>query len=292
MMSRQQFHEPDYSSKSNGNFSIGYHTDMVRDTSRVGAFEKAIKKVVKKGDRVLELGCGSGILSIIAASCGASVVAVEADSHIASLARKNFSKYNDLDITLIEDDAIAFINNDKTEKFDVIIAELMSIWCIEEPQVPIINLAREKVLADGGCVIPNSIANFMAVGNFTFGNEIVECAYPIARFTGIPDASLMSETKCVNTLDFENQVPLQMKGEVIFEMYASAEINCVQISSLVELVDGVTFYTSDTLMPVTIVPLQIPLKVSKGDKIAISYDYTHRSPLDNAVFVARKIDET
>jgi ribosomal protein L11 methyltransferase len=107
---------------------------MVRDASRVGAFEKAIKKVVKKGDKVLELGCGSGILSIIAASCGATVVAVEADRHIALLAKKNFDKYSDLDITLIETDAVKFINSDEAQKFDVIIAELMSIWCLEEPQ--------------------------------------------------------------------------------------------------------------------------------------------------------------
>ncbi len=289
-MSRQKLQEPNYKD-ANGNFAMGYHTDMVRDASRVGTFEKAIKQVVKKGDRVLELGCGSGILSIIAGQCGASVIAVEADNHIASLARKNFDKYSTLDITLIEEDAVSFINAYELEKFDVIIAELMSIWCIEEPQVPIINLARAEVLAVGGSIIPRTISNFMAVGNFTFGNDIVDCAYPIARFTGIPDASLVSETKCVNTLNFENQVPLIMQGEVTFEMYASAEINCVQISSLVELVGGVTFYTSDTLMPVTIVPLQIPLKVSRGDKITISYEYKHRSPLEDAIFIARKVDD-
>ena len=288
-MSRQKLQEPNYK-EANGSFSMGYHTDMIRDTSRVGAFEEAIKKVVKKGDRVLELGCGSGILSIIAASCGATVVAIEADSNIASLARKNFAKYGELDITLIEDDAISFIDSYKLEKFDVIIAELMSIWCIEEPQVPIINLAREKVLADGGCIIPNDISNFMAVGSFTFGNDIVECPYPIARFTGIPDALLLSETKFVNSLNFDNDIPMQMSGEVVFDVYASGELNCVQISSLVELVDGVTFYNSDTLMPITIVPLVAPLSVSKGDRVVVSYNYTHRSPLESAVFEARISD--
>jgi len=288
-MSRQKLQEPDYR-EANGSFSMGYHTDMLRDSSRVGAFEKAIKKVVKKGDRVLELGCGTGILSIIVASCGATVVAVEADSNIAQLAQKNFSIHKELDIELVEDDAIHFIENYSFENFDIIIAELMSIWCIEEPQVKIVNLAREKVLVNGGVIIPNDISNFMAVGNFTFGNELVECLYPIARFTGIPDATLLTETKLVNSITFDDEVPLEMQGEVVFELYASGVINCVQISSLVELVDGVTFYNSDTLMPVTIVPLQSPLSVLKGDKIVISYSYTHRSSLESAIFVASKAD--
>ena len=196
-----------------------------------------------------------------------------------------------MDITLIEDDAISFIDSYKLEKFDVIIAELMSIWCIEEPQVPIFNLARKKALATNGVVIPTRISNFMAIGNFDFGNELVECVYPIARFTGIPDAVLLSETKLVNSLDFDDEVSIDMEGEVVFDVYASGEINCVQISSLVELVDGVTFYTSDTLMPVSIVPLKIPIEVKRGDRVVISYAYRHRSALESAIFIAKKIDE-
>jgi len=288
--SRQNLQTPDYI-HSNGNFSLGYHTDMIRDRSRVGAFEKALKQVVKKGDRVLEIGCGSGILSIIAASCGASVTALEADKHIAKLAKKNFDKHNNLDITLIEGDAVEFLKEFEGEKFDVIVAELMSIWCIEEPQVPIVNLARKKALATNGVVIPTRISNFMAIGNFDFGNELVECVYPIARFTGIPDAVLLSETKLVNSLDFYDEVSIDMEGEVVFDVYASGEINCVQISSLVELVDGVTFYTSNTLMPVSIVPLKIPIEVKRGDRVVISYAYRHRSALESAIFIAKKIDE-
>ena len=157
--------------------------------------------------------------------------------------------------------------------------------------MPIINIAREKVLAPQGVIIPNVISNFMAVGHFVFGNDLVDCVYPIARFTGIPDATLLSETKFVNALDFNETSALEMTGEVVFDVYASGELNCVQLSSLVELMDGITFYTSDTLMPVTIIPLDAPLKVNKGDKVTISYRYTHRSALENSIFHATLLNE-
>ncbi|WP_456380522.1 50S ribosomal protein L11 methyltransferase [Hydrogenimonas sp.] len=52
---------------------------------------KAIGKVVREGDTLLDVGCGSGILGIAAAMLGARVDACDTDPLAVENARKNFS---------------------------------------------------------------------------------------------------------------------------------------------------------------------------------------------------------
>ncbi|HYR29723.1 MAG TPA: 50S ribosomal protein L11 methyltransferase, partial [Thermoanaerobaculia bacterium] len=130
------------------------HFMMVRDTVRVSAYRRAIFRHCKD-KTVVEIGCGSGILSIFAAQAGARrVIAIE-ESAIAGLAAAMFEangvadrielrRANSRDVTL-------------DERADVIVHEVLGVDPFGENILPFIEDARERLLAPGGMLIPSAL---------------------------------------------------------------------------------------------------------------------------------------
>lgn len=70
-----------------------YHRPMVLDAKRNDAYAAAIAASIRPGMRVLEIGSGSGILSMLAARAGAErVFTIEARPVMAAIARANIAR--------------------------------------------------------------------------------------------------------------------------------------------------------------------------------------------------------
>jgi predicted RNA methylase len=55
------------------------HKIMLEDTARVGPYREALTRLVTPATRVLDLGCGTGLLGLLALQAGAKVLyAIEA----------------------------------------------------------------------------------------------------------------------------------------------------------------------------------------------------------------------
>ncbi len=74
---------------------------------------------VRKGERILEIGCGSGIVSMHCASNGASVTSVDINPDAVELTRRNFS-----DNGLKADILLSDLYSSVSERYDTIVFNL------------------------------------------------------------------------------------------------------------------------------------------------------------------------
>jgi len=133
---------------------------MLLDRARCDAFREAIRRTVKPGDVVVDLGAGTGLLSFFAAQAGARrVYAIEANA-IADVAAELIEVNGFRErITLIRNNSMKVR---LPERCDVLISEILSVFCFdEENAIEFIADARERFLKPGGRIIPQAADTFV-----------------------------------------------------------------------------------------------------------------------------------
>ena len=133
---------------------------MLRDSVRCKAFRHAILETVTPGCAVLDIGAGTGLLSLFAAQAGARVVYAVERTPIAQLAQRIVTENNFADrINVIHDE---LENVELPEKVDVIVFEWLGGYGVDENLLPIAVLARERWLKPGGRMIPGQVTSWIA----------------------------------------------------------------------------------------------------------------------------------
>ncbi len=151
----------DYYFGSYSNFYI--HEEMLKDSVRTRAYQKAIESNPQdfKDKVVLDIGCGTGILSIFAARAGAKHVYAIENAEIALFAEL-IIKENGLS------DKITVIKGKMEEvtlpvpKVDIIISEWMGYFLLYESMLDSVLWARDKYLVKGGKMLPDKVQMFVA----------------------------------------------------------------------------------------------------------------------------------
>ncbi|KAI3731761.1 hypothetical protein L1987_62950 [Smallanthus sonchifolius] len=141
---------------------VGIHEEMIKDRVRTETYRTAILQHRShiEGKVVVDVGCGTGILSIFCAQAGAKrVYAVDA-SEIALQANEvvKANKLSDRVIVLhgrVEDVQI-------DEEVDVIISEWMGYMLLYESMLGSVIIARDRWLRPGGLILPSIAVLYMA----------------------------------------------------------------------------------------------------------------------------------
>jgi len=141
---------------------FGIHEEMLKDEVRTLTYRNAMyhNRHLFKNKIVLDVGCGTGILSMFAAKAGAAKVYGIEMSNIVEQAKKIVTANNFDNIEIIQ----GKVEEVKlpVEKVDIIISEWMGYCLFYESMLDTVLFARDKWLAPGGMLFPDRTTLFVS----------------------------------------------------------------------------------------------------------------------------------
>lgn len=147
-----------------------WHFGMMNDRRRNEAYARALQNVIarerqRRGEvLVLDIGAGSGLLSMLAARAGAGrVVACEMVDVIADQARAIVAHNGyagRVDVVAAKSTRLE-VGKELPRRADVLVSEILDVGLLGESVVPVLSHARQELLADDAVMIPFGARVFM-----------------------------------------------------------------------------------------------------------------------------------
>ncbi len=136
-----------------------WHFRMMNDEERNQAYDKALSAYVDKDKTVLDIGCGAGLLSMMAARAGAKkVYACEVSDILYHKAQQIF-KANGFGKSIYALNKVStslVAGDDLPGKVDIVVAEVFDTGLLGEKALQTFAHARRHLLKPGGKILPGS----------------------------------------------------------------------------------------------------------------------------------------
>ncbi len=262
------------------------HFRMLRDDVRTDGYRRAIDEVVGENSVVLDLGCGTGILSVFASRAGAARVYAIECAAIGRLAEAIFAA-NATPVVLLRGkaDEVSI-----PERINVLVSEWMGLFLFREKMFEAVVSMRDRVLAEDGVMLPSRVRLFAALASSPYLCE--ERDYFAARPHGVSYApaadwlatrafsrafepsELCSEAALLASLDMLTCSAALPSMDATFKIAQAAELHAICGWFDAQLSPSHAFDTGPS-SPLThweqmCFPFREPLRVEVGDTVSIS----------------------
>lgn len=286
---------------------------------RTFPFVRSIIKNVNEGDKVLEVGAGTGVLSISSAIAGAeSVIGIELnpitvvltdiiteDLYVKGLLARRES------VNIVWSDALKFgvVEYDQyaDHTFDTLISENIYTGMFYELQMQMIARVMENGLVESGREIINGFTH-----RTTSANVIPEAMASAAELVDLGDyeSDLASEVlidieanghgvkkqlcdpQPYDILEYSVEEPSNIMAKMRCKMKSSGSVDAINIYSIVRLSEGdyIMRNENEFLNNDHIVHLNNSIDVEEGDEVLMTIAYNEADSIKDGIFEVRKID--
>ena len=271
------------------------HRSMICDRVRTGAFQRAIDAVVRPRDTVLDVGAGSGILSLFAARAGASRVYAVEQTSIAVLAQELAAANGVAGIVRVIQDDITEV--DLPERVDVIVSEWLGGFGIDEGMLVPVIAARDRWLKPGGVMLPRSVTAWVALVHdrhlfetvaflrddpygIAFGDLVEKTVNEISysgSFRHLAAGDQRSESSQLWTTDADlitlDQAQAAHETETVLHVREHGTANALALWFSAELAPGVSLSVGPGDPPthwgMTTAPLRSPVELTPGMAVRV-----------------------
>jgi protein arginine N-methyltransferase 1 len=269
-------------------YTLAAYGRMIRDRLRIDAYHRALAGAIGPESVVLDIGAGTGIMSLLACRLGARrVIAVDPSAaiHVAGeMAAANGCR-----------DRLEVVQGLSTglelaERADVIVSDLRGILPFERQHIPSVIDARARLLAPGGVLIPRADTLWAApadapdvYGEFMTPWTEGACGLDLQRAGSLavntwikarvaPGQLLAAPQRWV-TIDYEQVAGPSAHGEMCFRVERAGTAHGIAVWFDADLGSGVTFSNApgqpELIYGQAFFPLTAPVTVDRGDSIAI-----------------------
>jgi type I protein arginine methyltransferase len=130
---------------------LAEHEEMLSDSVRVEAYRRAIRRNVRPGDVVLDLGTGTGLVAFLASRAGARKVYAVEHSDFIEVAREIARLNGITNVELVQANSREYT---PPEPIDVVVHEQMGDELFNENMLQNVLDLRDRVLRPGGRILP------------------------------------------------------------------------------------------------------------------------------------------
>ena len=267
--------------------------ECAQDTERNIQFSQAIKEALKvsKGKVVLDVGAGVGFLGFLALKAGAEkTVLVEGNQSLINWAHHNveLNGFEDQTRVICADASQFEWPSDIAEYPNIVTAELLTVWCVSEHQVQVLNNLHQRGIVNKETIfIPQAQENYISFAHVNFHVfDDIELMMPYHYWNWYPEScplriDELSARAQVGSISFDKINEEEFEATVLVDIVNDGVVNALYLTSITRLFGDIT--VGDTMAlngPITF-PVKEAITVKKGEQYLFHVRYFFGAGYEN-----------